>query len=161
VIVETPGGTSVRIRRVFAASLDRVYGAFTEPDRMATWMWGSGAANVAAQADVRVGGWYDVSMDAPPGREGEWHEPRWGMRGVYAVVEPCERLVYTIHWTGPVGYNAGDRNVADEVVIVRFSQAAGGVEVDFRHIGIPDDGRSAREHAKGLAATFDDLAALL
>jgi uncharacterized protein YndB with AHSA1/START domain len=161
VIIETPEGTSVHIRRVFAASVARVYAAFTEPERMAAWMWGSNARDVEAQADVRVGGWYEVSMAAPEGREAEWHEKRWGMRGVYAVVEPGERLVYTIHWQGPVGYNAGDRNVADEAAVVRFAETEGGAEVDFLHVGIPDDRVSAEEHAKGLAATFDDLAAIL
>lgn len=156
-----PDGTQVQVSRRLHAPVARVFRAFTDPDDMARWMWGPLSANTVAAADVRVGGRYSVYIDAAPGMDG-WPGDRWGMAGVYAVVEPDERLVYTVHWDAPVGYNQDpDGPVLDEVLIVDFVSIPEGTLVEMHHVGIPDDGVSAAEHGRGLASTFDDLARLV
>ena len=156
-----PDGTQVLVSRRLRAPVERVYRAFTDPVDMAGWMWGPLSANTLAEVDLRVGGRYSVYVDATPGSDA-WPGDRWGMAGVYAVIEPNERLVYTIHWDAPVGYNQEPAGrVLDEVLIVDFAPIPEGTRVEMRHVGIPDDGVSALEHGKGLAATFDDLARLV
>ena len=126
---------------------------------MAAWIWGDDPAGIEVTSDARVGGTWSAFIDAPPG-DGRRSGDRYGMREVYAVVDAPARLVYTLHWDAPVGYNegVGAGEVADEAVIVDFTTEPGGTTVVFHHVGIPDDGRSAAEHGRGVAATLATLA---
>ena len=160
--VEIPDGTQTIVRRTLRAPVSTVYRAFIDPFDMAAWMWGPLAKNPAAEVDLRIGGRYSVYIDATEGDDG-WPGDRWGVTGVYAIIEPESRLVYTVHWDAPVGYNQveGGAMVLDEVLIVEFAETTEGTEVVIRHAGIPDDGVSAEEHGKGLDATLDSLADLV
>ncbi len=156
-----PDGTQAVVSRVLHAPVTRVFRAFTDPDDMAAWMWGPLAANTVAEVDLRVGGRYRVTIDATPDR-GEWPGDRWSVGGVYVIVAPDERLVYTVHWDAPVGYNEDPTGpVFDEVMLVDFTPAEEGTRLDIRHVGIPDDGVSAAEHGRALASTVDYLAAVV
>lgn len=145
----------------FAASPDVLYDAFTEPALAARWMWGAGAPNVVAEMDVRVGGRYRISRDAPPNDDSGWPSDTWAIAGVFVEIDPMRKLVYTLHWAGPVGYNQDGSEVLDEAAIVTFDPLDGGTRVTYQHIGIPDDGISAHEHGKAVDATFADLATLI
>ena len=157
-----PDGTEVVVTRSLHAPVERVYKAFTDPTDMAAWMWGPLAANATAEVELKVGGRYAVYIDATPGKDG-WPGERWGMAGVYALIEPNERLIYTVHWDAPVGYNQVEDGppVLDEVILIQLTPSGDGTHVEMRHVGIPDDGMSAQEHGKGIDATFDDLARLV
>jgi len=159
--VEIESGINVKITRQFAAGADRVYRAFVDPDQAAVWMWGANAPNPAAVIDFRVGGRYRVRRDAPRDDTTGWGSDEWAISGVYAEIVPDQRLVYTLHWEGPVGYNQTGAEVLDEVAIVEFEPRDGGTLVTYHHIGIPPDGVSAAEHGKGVDGSFDDLAVLL
>ena len=153
--------THWEIRRTFGASIDRVFAAFTEPTLMARWMWGGIGRDVEAGADLRVGGCFQVYTTAE--QANGWSSNRWGMCGLFVEVTPPTRLVYTLHFDGPVGYNQVEGAVVlDEFVTVDF-QSHGDTEtsITFRHHGIPDDGVSAREHKKGVSASFDILERIL
>ena len=60
--VEVIDGTRVVITREFAATPERLYRAFTDPDDAAAWMWGRNAGNPTAEMDVRIGGRYRVAI---------------------------------------------------------------------------------------------------
>lgn len=145
--------------RVVAAPVDRVWSAFTEPDAMAAWMWAGLGANPRATADVRPGGRYRVAIDEEPG-QGGWASGERAIEGVYAVVEPPRRLVFTLHWDAPVGYNQQGRAVPDECVILELTELAVGTRVMYRHLGVPDDGVSAAAHQAGDSAALDRLVAI-
>lgn len=157
---EFPDATSLRITRTMTAEPGRVWEAFTRPDLMASWMWANHQSNTRASCDLRVGGRYDVYTDAPEGEHG-WDSDRWGFAGIYVDIVPNERLVYTIHWDGPVGYNQTGDLVLDEVVIVDMRPASDGTEIVMWHLGIPADGVSAPTHAAGIESMFDHLEGLL
>ncbi len=147
------------LERRFAASPERVWEAFTDAGAM-TWMWGGMGSNPRADADPRPGGRYRVAIDEEPGKDG-WGPAERAFEGVYAVVEPPARLVYTLHWDAPVGYNQTGRPVPDEVVVVELTGQGGATDLRMLHMGIPDDGASAREHEAGIVATFEHLARLV
>jgi len=147
------------IDRDLAAPLDRVWAAFTEPEQMAAWMWDGIGENARATADVRPGGRYRVAIDEEAGKDG-WGPAERAFEGVYALVEPAERLVYTLHWDAPVGYNQQGVAVPDEVVVIELKPNGDGTRVVMRHMGIPDE-PSARLHEVGIVATLDTLEALL
>jgi len=157
---ENPDGTQVHIRRRFGVPIDRLWRAFTQPADMAAWMWAGYTSNCVAAVDLRVGGSYSVYTDSNATADG-WPNDRVGRLGSYAVIVPERRLIYTLHWDAPVGYNQQGGVVMDEVVIVTFKDDRGGTLVELRHLGIPDDGVSAVEHGKGTAEEFDWLARLV
>lgn len=159
-LVENPDGTQVLARRRFEASVSRLWNAFTNPADMARWMWAGYAENCVADNDLRVGGSYRVYTDSNATADG-WHSDRIGRLGLYVEIVPTERLVYTLHWDAPVGYNQQGGVVTDEVMVVTFQSDGDGSAVELRHLGLPDDGVAAVEHGKALAQEFDYLARLV
>lgn len=123
---------------------------------MAAWMWAGWGSNTIAQADVRVGGRYEV-YTTPPDPDPSWPAERWGFFGFYTVIEAPTRLVYTLHWDGPVGYNQLGEPVADEAVIVDLEQTDAGTQVVMWHVGIPPVAAAAPAHGQGIEAMFDAL----
>jgi uncharacterized protein YndB with AHSA1/START domain len=161
--IEFPDGTQLVITRTVARSPERVFEAFTDSEQMARWIWGPNAPGAEVVCDARVGGRWSAYMDAPEGESQQWPGEKHGMRGVFAVVDRPERIVYTLNWDAPVGYNVGvdPSTLTDEAVVIDFKPSGEGTIIAFRHLGIPDDGVSVHEHAKGVDATLDTLEQLL
>lgn len=146
--------------RQFEAVLQAVFDAFTDPEKAAGWMWGGLGSNPRAEIDLRVGGHYRIAIKPPKGQAG-WVDGEDAMSGVYVEVDPPKRLVYTLHWEADVGYNRNGADVSDEVIIVDLSSVDEGTKLNFRHLGIPNDGVSAAEHGRAAEAMFDLLAEVL
>jgi uncharacterized protein YndB with AHSA1/START domain len=94
-IVTTPAEREIRIERVFDASRDRVWRAFTEPALVAQW-WGRGNHLVIERMEVERGGHWRFVEHAPDGTH--------GFEGRYREVTPQERLAYTFEWDGLPGH---------------------------------------------------------
>jgi uncharacterized protein YndB with AHSA1/START domain len=93
--VTTPGEREIRIERIFNASRERVWRAFTDPSLVAQW-WGRGNRLVIERMEVERGGhWRFVEHSA---------EGVHGFEGRYREVTPPERLVHTFEWDGMPGY---------------------------------------------------------
>ncbi len=141
---------SYTIERRFTVAPDRLFRAFTVPAELEAWVWGEYGIAVRAVADLRVNGTFDITADL--GREG-----RGGMRGVYLQIEPGRRLVHTLHWDAPVGYNGPGMNPLDEVVVVDVLPDGDGSLLRYHHLGIPDDGASCAAHERAVRGTLDLL----
>jgi uncharacterized protein YndB with AHSA1/START domain len=78
--------------RVFDASPERVYKAWTDPKQLARWFPPEGFTAPVCELDVRVGGAMRIDMKGPEG------EPFKGQlfpgRGVYREVVPNKRLAF-------------------------------------------------------------------
>lgn len=93
--ITTPTDREIRIERVFNASRDRVWRAFTERELIAQW-WGRGNELVIERLEVERGGhWRFVEHDS---------DGVHGFEGRYREVTPEERLVYTFEWDGMPGH---------------------------------------------------------
>jgi uncharacterized protein YndB with AHSA1/START domain len=93
--VSKKGDREIHIERVFDATRDRVWRAFTEPELVAQW-WGRGNDLVIERLEVERGGhWRFVEHST----EGEH-----GFEGRYAEVTPEERIVWTFEWDGMPGH---------------------------------------------------------
>ena len=137
----------LRIVRRYAAPAERVFAAWSEPRQFQQWAWGSLGKQVRAEMDVRVGGVYRVRTTHDDGE--------WVFSGTYLEVDPPRRLVYTVQWDAPMGYEA-----PPETVTVEIADTAQGSEVTFVHAGVP--GAKARQvHEQGWNNTFDFLDRLL
>ena len=53
------------IERIFKASPERVFDAFTDPEQLKKWWWPNGFTCPAAEVDFRVGGTYKIAMAWP------------------------------------------------------------------------------------------------
>ncbi|HVR06683.1 MAG TPA: SRPBCC family protein, partial [Thermoanaerobaculia bacterium] len=85
------------IERVFNASRDRVWRAFTEPESIAQW-WGRGNKLVVERMEVERGGHWRFVEHAADGVH--------GFEGRYRAVTPPERLAQTFEWDGMPGHVA-------------------------------------------------------
>ena len=72
--------------RTYAATPERVYAYFTDPELMARWFCPNPDLPTTCDLDVRAGGAWRVVM-------GEWV-----VGGSYVEVEPPTRLVFTFDW---------------------------------------------------------------
>ena len=94
--------------------------------------------------DFRVGGVYRSETDSKTG-------DRWSFTGTYLEIEPNRKIVHTLEWQAPVGYDA-----ATEHVTVTFETDGEGTTVEFVHTGVPDEA-SADGHREGWQNTFERL----
>jgi uncharacterized protein YndB with AHSA1/START domain len=82
---------SLTLKRRLNAAPEKIYAAWTEPQKLMQWLGPAGATMLVAEADVRVGGKYRFVMRTP---DGEQHE----VSGVYREVVQNEKLVFTWAW---------------------------------------------------------------
>jgi len=92
----TPTDRTIRVERIFDATRDRVWRAYTEPALVAQW-WGRGNKLVIETMDVVRGGHWRYVEHTP---DGETH----GFEGRYREVTPPERIVRTFEWDGMPGH---------------------------------------------------------
>jgi uncharacterized protein YndB with AHSA1/START domain len=79
------------IERDFPATPDRVFAAWTDPAVLVRWWGPEGMGTPTCEMDLRPGGRYRTSMASP---KGDSHT----VSGVYQVIEPPHRLVFTWAW---------------------------------------------------------------
>lgn len=84
------------ISRELAAPRERVWQAWTEPERLQQWFSPKGFTVIAANLDLRPGGTYHYGMRMPDGKE------MWGKWLIREVKKP-ERLVFVNTFSDPQG----------------------------------------------------------
>lgn len=123
------------ITRVFEATRDLVYTAWTRPEHLKRW-WGPNEFTVPVfDVDLRPGGAYRFVMRAPDSSE-------FPARGVYLEIAPNERLVFDMDHSGlPEGWhdavNPGrDRSLGrpkfETLVTVTFADEGPGTRLTIR-----------------------------
>ena len=84
------------ISRVFDATRDKVWKAWTEPARLKQW-WGPRGFKVhTCKVDLRPGGTFLYGMTAPDGSE------MWG-KFVYREIDAPKKLVFVVSFSDPQG----------------------------------------------------------
>jgi uncharacterized protein YndB with AHSA1/START domain len=90
-IVTKPTDREIRTERVFNASRDRVWKAFSDPTQLARW-WGRGnELDIERHEFERGGHWRFVEH----GDDGDF-----GFEGRFREVTPQERIVMSFEWDG-------------------------------------------------------------
>jgi len=141
----TPDRIAFRLERKVAAPIADVFRAFSDPREFEKWCWGSIGRDVKAEIDFRKGGRLSASTDTRDRK-------RWTFAGAYGDVQPNRRIVHTLSWDAPMGYDD-----ADEVVTIEFTpRDDGGTTILFRHEG--NFSAAARdEHGRGWTNVFNTL----
>ncbi len=82
---------SLTIKRRFNAPPEKVFAAWTDPEKVKRWMGPGEVKVLRAECDARAGGRYRWLMQTPSGEE---HD----VSGVYREVVPSEKLVFSWAW---------------------------------------------------------------
>jgi uncharacterized protein YndB with AHSA1/START domain len=136
---------TVRVERVLAASIDRVFAAWTDAEALSRWFVVEPAWTVTAANDLRVGGSFRIEMDRGDGTVFVC----WGQ---YLVIEPPRRLVFT--WSSAVPAIRNSR------VTIELAPHGSGTALVLVHEDLPDT-PEGRAHSIGWEGTLDNLDATL
>ena len=140
-----PEHHTLTLSRVFAASRERVYRAFSDGETVGRWFGPHGFACAVFEFDCRPGGHYRLEMRAPDGGV-------YPLSGTFREVARPERLVYTLVWGGEGGM-AG----VETLVALDFRDLDGGTEVHLTHSLLPSAAQ-LDGHRDGWTSSFEDLA---
>lgn len=140
--------TKLQVRKFINAKRERVFEAWTKPALMKQWFAPGTMTTPDAQADVRVGGAYKITIsnDADKLAASGLHI----VYGVYKEIVPHRKIVFSWGWEGP------DRH--ESIVTVEFKEKDGGTEVIVTHERLPN-AEQAKLHQHGWIGCLDNLAA--
>ena len=135
---------SLTLKRRLNAAPEKVYAAWTDPEKMSRWLGPPDVISVRATCDVRTGGRYHITMVVP----NDQHD----VSGIYREVVPNEKLVFTWAWK-----STPER---ESLVTVTFKPDGTGTIMTLLHEQFFDE--AARDnHNKGWTAIIDRLGQLL
>lgn len=147
-ILTTPTDREIRVERIFNASRDRVWRAYTDPELVEQW-WGRGNELVIERMEVERGGHWRYVEHGPDGVH--------GFEGRYREVTPQDRLVHTFEWDGMPGHVV--------VETVTFEDLGNGrtkvVNVSLFHTTEERDGMLSSGMEEGLDQSYAALDELL
>lgn len=123
---------SLAIKRRFNAPPEKVFSAWTDPEKVKRWMGPGEVKTLRVESDPRTGGHYRWLMQSP---DGEQHD----VSGVYREVIPNEKLVFTWAWkTMPE---------RESLVTVTFRKDGSGTIMTLTHEQFFDeDARDRHQH---------------
>jgi uncharacterized protein YndB with AHSA1/START domain len=116
---------TVKLHRVFAAPVEKVYKAFTDADALASWIPPYGFVGKVHRMDFKIGGSYKMSFTNFT--TGSSHS----FGGDYLEIVPNELIKYTDKFDDP--------NLPGEMITtIEFKKVLCGTELFATQEGIPD-----------------------
>ncbi len=85
-------GNEIRIERIFNASKEAVWNAWTNPELIKLWWGPEGFTAPSIKVDLKVGGKYVYAMKGPDGSE--WDKVMYSA-GIFKEIIPNEKIVAT------------------------------------------------------------------
>jgi uncharacterized protein YndB with AHSA1/START domain len=135
----------LRMERVIAATPERLFELWTDPEELAKWWGPEGFTTPTYAMDVRPGGRWHTTMRRPDGT-------KHVVSGIYRAIEPPKRLVFTWGWDDDAGMRGHETEVT-----VTFEPAPGGTRMTLLQQTFVDaDSRNRHEH--GWTSSFVCLA---
>jgi uncharacterized protein YndB with AHSA1/START domain len=143
--------------RVIAASPERVYSAFVDPESLLAWLPPSGMSATFERFDLRPGGSYlmVLTYDDAATQRGKATADSDIVEARFVDLVPGVRVVQAVEFVSDDPAYAGTMTMTWEVTAVDE-----GTRVDIVAENVPD-GVSANDHAQGLASSLRSLADFL
>ena len=132
---------SLTIKRRFNAPPEKVFSAWTDPEKVKRWMGPGEVQVLLAEGNARTGGRYRWLMKSPDGNE---HD----VSGVYREVILNQKLVFTWTWK-----STPER---ESLVTITFKDDGGGTLMTFVHEQFFDEEGRDR-HQNGWNGAFEKL----
>lgn len=85
---QTSAPISLNLERTFAASIERVFDAWSKAELLAQWFGPDGFTIVETKTDLYIGGQYSILMQAPDGTEIQHY-------GEYVQIDRPTTLIFT------------------------------------------------------------------
>ncbi|TMJ78417.1 MAG: SRPBCC domain-containing protein [Alphaproteobacteria bacterium] len=142
-----PQSPSLTLKRKLSAPAEKVFAAWTDPEKIIHWFGPAETADgsVRADMDVRVGGRFRISFRD---QDGEYHE----VGGTYREVVPNERLVFSWAW-----HSTPER---ESLVTITLKPDGDATMLTLHHERFFDE--KARDgHERGWSGTLEKLARYL
>jgi uncharacterized protein YndB with AHSA1/START domain len=136
---------SLTIKRRFDAPPEKVFSAWTDPEKVKRWMGPGEVKALRVESDPRTGGRYRWLMQSPSGEE---HD----VSGVYREVVPGRKLVFTWAWK-----STPER---ESLVTVDIKPDGAGSVMTLTHEQFFDDEARDR-HNQGWTGAMDKLGSYL
>jgi uncharacterized protein YndB with AHSA1/START domain len=136
--------TTLRLERLIAAPPELLFALWTDPAELVRWWSPDGYEASVDCLDAAQGGSWRTILHAPDGRS-------VAMSGVYRVVEPPRRLVFTWAWEDAEGIRGHETEV-----MVNFEATSGGTRLVLVHQRFETKVACDR-HTNGWAASLDRL----
>jgi uncharacterized protein YndB with AHSA1/START domain len=141
---QTATKPSLTVKRRYNASPAKVFAAWTDPQKLASWFGPEQVTEVSAETDVRVGGRYHIKAVTPTDEH--------NVGGVYREVVPNEKLVFTWAWQ-----SMPER---ESIVTVLFKPDGDGTLLTLTHEQFFDEPARDR-HQQGWTGALEKLAKYL
>ena len=140
--------------RVIAASPERVYDAFVDPEALVAWLPPGGMSGRFERFDLRPGGSYRMVLTYPDasGSPGKATADADVVEARFVDVVPGVRVVQAVDFVSDDPTFTGTMTMTWEVTAVD-----GGTRVDITADDVPD-GITADDHAEGIASSLANLA---
>jgi len=135
--------TALEMKRVFKASAEQLFQAWTKPEMMNNWYHSGPNMHSVCTVDLRVGGRYEVQMHPEEG------DP-YIVGGVYREIVPQEKLVFTWLWKHE------DASMESLVTLKFKPLGKGETELVLIHERFSNE-EERDNHAEGWIAVLDQL----
>ena len=134
--------TALQFRRLYHASREQIFAAWTDPEQMREWLCPAGATIPFVEVDLRVGGSFRIDMQSEHGT--------YPHTGVYREIIWPEKLVFT--------WSSINTQIQETLVTVELTQRGKQTELVLTHAGLPDE-KTRAMHAMGWESILDRLTA--
>ena len=136
--------TQLRLERLIAAPPEHLFALWTDPEQIARW-WGPDGYQVrSCELDVRPGGAWRTTVRTADGQCKT-------VSGVYRVVEPPRRLVFTWGWVSDDGTRGHETEVT-----VTFEPVPGGTRLVLLQQSF-ESAEICTLHGQGWSSAFDRM----
>ena len=129
------------MERVIAATPERLFALWTEPEELIKWWGPEGFTTPQHDMDVRPGGRWRTTMRSP---EGKHHT----VSGIYRTIEPPRRIVFTWGWDDDNGMRGHETEVT-----VTFEPTPGGTRMVLTQQAFADAEAAAGTSTAGARAS--------
>ena len=139
----------VVLERIYDASIEKVWDAWTEPEKLMQW-WGPDNVTIPeCEVDLRVGGKFNIVMEAGEGM-GAYKGTKWPMHAEFTIVEPHAHLAYSARaWTE----GARDDTTIEQTTDIIFTEEEGKPKVEVT-AAIHKTGPKAKMAVEGMQYGF-------
>ncbi|MEO0795406.1 MAG: SRPBCC domain-containing protein [Verrucomicrobiota bacterium] len=138
--------TTLRLQRIFAASLERVWDAITDPDQVPQWFGCNRSRGISADIDLKPGGKFQVVIESSDGRI--------TMDGKVVEARAPHFLNYQFAWAGDDEF----AQLPTTDVTIELKGVAQGTEMTLTHTGFPN-AETCGNHHMGWDASLEKISA--
>jgi uncharacterized protein YndB with AHSA1/START domain len=145
------------VTRTFDAPRERLWQAWTDPERVKRWWGPKDFTAPMCELDLRVGGKYLFCMRGPDGKD-------YWTTGVYRMIDPPNELVFTDCFADEQGnvvpasyYGFTEPFPLELLVTITLEDWNGGTRMTLRHSGFPP-GEAGKLAKAGWNESLDKMA---